>query len=189
MPAHIGMNSTIGAGAAYLFKLSKRFLGINGDLFFLELDKSDLNECRRIGSTVICETTVLTRELKNSCLTGLFLADVDTMERECEIEVIAEGENVIKQIEPYEFARYFGTPTIVQVLCETYATGRANSKELLGSFRITIPGGCTGSTNKHRFSPIEDLGKFYSLVHVPTNFKLELALDDIAPPVIEKLKH
>ena len=66
---------------------------------------------------------------------------------------------------------------------------RRNSKELLSSFRITIPGGCTGSMNTHRFSPIEDLGKFHSLIHVPTNFRLELALDDLAPQVIEELKH
>ena len=111
------------------------------------------------------------------------------MERECDIEIIAEGENVIKQIGPHEFAGYFGTPTIVQVSCETYATGRANSKELTGSYRITVPGGCTGSTNTHRFSPIEDLGKFHSLVHVPTDFQLELALEEIEPPVIEELKH
>ena len=189
MPAYIGKNASVGAGSAYSFRPQKRYLGINDDLFFAELDKSDLNECRKIGSTYVCETTVLTRELKGSCLTGLFLADIATMERECEIEIIAEGENVIKQIGPHEFAGYFGTPTIVQVSCETYATGRANSKELTGSYRITVPGGCTGSTNTHRFSPIEDLGKFHSLVHVPTDFKLELALEKIDPPVIEELNH
>ena len=51
MPAHIGENASVGAGAAYLFRPQKRFIGINDDLFFVELDKSDLNECRKIGST------------------------------------------------------------------------------------------------------------------------------------------
>ena len=189
MPTYINANSSMGPGAAYLFRPERRFLGINDDLFFLEMDKSDLNECRHIGSTYICETTVLTRELRRSCLTGLFQADVETMERECEIEVIAKGENMIRQIGPHEFAGFFGTPTIVQVSCETYATGRANSKELLGSYRITIPGGCTGSTTTHRFSPIEDLGRFHSLVYVPTNFRFELILDDLEAPIIEELQN
>ena len=153
MPTYIGMNSSVGPGAAYLFNPERKFLGINDDLFYLELEKSDLNECRHIGSTYICETTVLTRELRNSCLTGLFQADMKTMELECEIEVIAKGENMIKQIGPHEFAGFFGVPTIVQVSCETYATGRANSKELLGSYRITIPGGCTGFNNDTSILP------------------------------------
>ena len=189
MPTYISTNSSVGPGAAYLFQPERKFLGINDDLFYLELDKSDLNECRHFGSTYVCETTVLSRELRRSCLTGLFQGDVATMEKECEIEVIAKGENMIRQIGPHEFAGFFGTPTIVQVSCETYATGRANSKELLGSYRITIPGGCIGSTNTHRFSPIEDLGRFHSLVYVPTDFNLELVLDDLEAPVIEELQN
>ena len=125
------------------------------------MTKADLNECRKVGGTYVCESTVLSRELKQSCITGLFRANEKTMEEECDVELIAEGQNVIKQVGPHDFAGYFGTPTVVQVSCETYVTGRANSKELLGGYRITIPGGCTGSTPTHRFSPIEDLGRFH----------------------------
>ena len=32
------------------------------------------------------------------------------MEEECDVELIAEGQNVIKQVGPYDFAGYFGTP-------------------------------------------------------------------------------
>ena len=101
------------------------------------------------------------------------------MEEECDVEIIAEGQNIIKQVGPHDFAGYFGTPTVVQVSCETYVTGRANSKELLGGYRITIPGGCTGSTSTHRFSPL--------LVYVPMKFEIEHSLEKMDEPEVERV--
>ena len=187
MPTYIQKNASIGGGAAYMFKPEHDFLAVNNDLYFKEMTKADLNECRKIDATYICETTVLSRELKQSCITGLFKANEDTMENECDVEIISEGQNMIKQVGPHDFAGYFGTPTIVQVSCETYVTGRANSKELLGSYRITIPGGCTGSTPTHRFSPIEDLGRFHSLVYVPMKFEIEHKLDKMEEPEMDRV--
>ena len=187
MPTYIEKNSTVGGGAAYMFKPEHDFLAINNDLYFQEMTKADLNECRKVEGTYVCETTVLSRELKQSCITGLFRANEKTMEDECDVEIIAEGQNIIKQVGPHDFAGYFGTPTVVQVSCETYVTGRANSKELLGSYRITIPGGCTGSTATHRFSPIEDLGRFHSLVYVPMKFEITHALEEMDEPEIERV--
>ena len=187
MPTYIEKNSTVGGGAAYMFKPEHDFLAINNDLYFQEMTKADLNECRKVGGTYVCETTVLSRELKQSCITGLFRANEKTMEEECDVELIAEGQNVIKQVGPHDFAGYFGTPTVVQVSCATYVTGRANSKELLGGYRITIPGGCTGSTSTHRFSPIEDLGRFHSLVYVPMKFEITHSLEKMDEPEIERV--
>ena len=187
MPTYIDKNSTIGGGAAYMFKPEHDFLAINNDLYFQEMTKADLNECRKVEGTYVCETTVLSRELKQSCITGLFRANEKTMEEECDVEIIAEGQNIIKQVGPHDFAGYFGTPTVVQVSCETYVTGRANSKELLGGYRITIPGGCTGSTSTHRFSPIEDLGRFHSLVYVPMKFEIEHSLEKMDEPEVERV--
>ena len=75
MPTYIQKNSTVGGGAAYMFKLEHNFLAINNDLYFQEMTKADLNECWKIEATYVCDTTVLSRELKQSCITGLFRAN------------------------------------------------------------------------------------------------------------------
>ena len=183
-PIEIAGNHTLGDANAYRIINKNEYLAISKDLYFKEFNQAELNECQKFGTTYVCEHTVLTRDVDHSCLAGIYRGNNNATERECEVELLSYSEATIAQVGPNEFAAYFPLPTIVVVECEIYAAGRAKSEELTGAYLITIPNGCRGVTPNFRFSPIEDIGEFHSLVVVPDQLRIHVILNKL--PEIEK---
>ena len=120
------------------------------DARHLLFDQSSLDKCHFVGKLRVCdEANVINTKNKQSCLSALFLKDIEAVKNHCRWHSSSRSE-FIQQINSNQFICYFTQPqTNFKITC---SDGRDTVEKRLavdGAVRLTLQGGCRAYTDDH----------------------------------------
>ena len=142
------------------------------------LKNSDLAKCKTFGSQHYCPDTVLVKSTVSSCSLSLFHNRGKSIRQDCDHtirNVVADA----RRINTTTFLVTETTPTELSVYCKSRLILR---KSISGSFLVSLPAGCTGSTEHLTFTR----ERFEISVTTTTNFgTVPMVPEDILPEALD----
>ena len=120
------------------------------DARHLLFDRSDLDKCNFVGKLRVCdEANVINTKTKQSCLSALFLNDIDAVKNHCRWHSSHRAE-FIQQINSNQFICYFTSPqTNFKITCSNGRDTVEKRMSVDGAVRLTLQGGCRAYTDHH----------------------------------------
>ena len=120
-------------------------IAVKGDGVYKVLAKTDLLGCFQMGDYHFCHgNTILQTDMKSSCLSSIFIADIEASRENCRFQVVSKQETIV-QVDSNHFQMF--SPQTINVL--------EDCKETQSSFQVTngatikIQSGCTAYTQDH----------------------------------------
>ena len=120
------------------------------DARHLLFDRNDLDKCNFVGKLRVCdEANVINTKTKQSCLSALFLNDIEAVKNHCRWHSSNRAE-FIQQINSNQFICYFTTPqTNFKISCSDGKDTVEKRMSVDGAVRLTLQGGCRAYTDHH----------------------------------------
>ena len=120
-------------------------IAVKGDGVYKVLAKTDLLGCFQMGDYHFCHgNTILQTDMKSSCLSSIFIGDIEASRENCRFQVVSKKETIL-QLDSNHFQMF--SPQTINVLEDCKETQR--SFQVTNGATIKIPSGCTAYTQDH----------------------------------------
>ena len=120
------------------------------DARHLLFNRNALDKCNFVGKLRVCdEANVINTKTKQSCLSALFLNDIEAVKNNCRWHSSNRAE-FIQQINSNEFICYFTSPqTNFKIICSDGKDTVEKRMSVDGAIKLTLQGGCRAYTDHH----------------------------------------
>jgi hypothetical protein len=120
-------------------------IAVKGDGVYKVLAKTDLLGCFQMGDYHFCHgNTILQTDMKSSCLSSIFIADLEASRDNCRFQVVPKKETIL-QLDSNHFQMF--APHTLNVLEDCKETQR--SFQVTNGATVKIQSGCTAYTQDH----------------------------------------
>ena len=135
---------------AITIKPEKKLIGVSeDDSRHVLLDHRAIDRCGNVGQMKVCdEMSVINTKSKQSCLSALYLEDIDSIKDNCRW-YSADRKEFIQQINSNQFVAYFTQKDNLKITCTDGKDIEEKRVEVLGAHRITLQGGCRAYSDHH----------------------------------------
>ena len=115
----------------------------------LLLDQKDLDDCTEVGKLLVCENlNIINTKAKMSCMSSLFLQDIDSIKQHCTWQSDVKRE-FITQLESNTFLAYFMEEQLLKFTCNNGKDSEEKREMVKGAVRIILQGGCIAYSKSH----------------------------------------
>ena len=113
-------------------------------------DHRKIDQCTYVGNLRVCdEANVINTKVRESCLSSLFLKDVNAIKNNCRWHSSPRSE-FVQQINGNQFVSYFVEPQLnFKITCSDGNDMVEKRLAVSGAVRITLQGGCRAYSNHH----------------------------------------
>ena len=113
------------------------------------LTQQDLDKCSEVAGTRVChELSIVNTKAKKSCLSSLFMSDVEGIKALCTHRAVDKSEYIV-QINTNEYLAYFTEPENIKITCDNGVDYEEKRAPVQGLTHLTLQGGCRAYTSRH----------------------------------------